>query len=205
MKHFSGVAIAYIDMLLSFAIVCLGLAILIIPNPPVTAAGMDKPICSLAIDMEWDKNDNADVDLWAKAPGDKAVGYSSKDGKYLNLVRDDLGNLYSSDKANHERVCARGLPAGEYIVNSHLYAYRAVPLPISVSITVSVVDPGSAMLTEIYKRTIKIDRNGDEITVVRFELDTSGKLISSSIHDIPISLRTTLPSNNRSLPTVSGE
>ena len=188
-SKWSAEVVSTIDMLLSFAVAMLVTALLVIPATPANTL-TDRSICSMAIDIEWPIGRDLDIDLWAQAPGDKPVGYSSKDGTYLNLVRDDLGNVTDTTKINTERVCARGVAVGEYTVNIHYYMSRdKLDLPVPVAVVVSAVDPSSAIMTQLISKTVFLRYRGEELTVFRFSLDISGKLVSGSVHDIPKPLR----------------
>ena len=73
------------------------------------------------IEARWPDGVDADVDLWVQAPGDVPVGYSNKGGAIFNLLRDDLGQRADATGMNYEVSYARGMPAGEYTANLHLY------------------------------------------------------------------------------------
>ena len=189
-SRYSGLLIANVDMWIAFAVAWMAMAVLIVPAPPVDTINGDKPICSMAIDVEWAGNVDADVDLWAKAPNDKVVGYSSKDGTYLNHVRDDLGFANDKSTINQERICGRGFSAGEYIVNLHLYSIRnGTKPPVNVKVTVNIVDVSSAFMEQIFKTELPLTYLAEELTVVRFSLDERGRLIRNSINDLPIAIR----------------
>jgi hypothetical protein len=184
MKRWQGPVVAYIDVLWTLFVV--SIAFMAPPVPP-TQAMADKPICQMAVDAVWQGDLPVDVDLWVRAPGDTPVGYSAKDGKSFNLVRDDLGTATDSLGINSERACASGLPDGEYTVNLHLYNH-AVPPPISVGVVVSSVDAYRAEMSEVVKREVVLTTKGQELTVVRFTLK-DGKLVAGSEHDIPVKMR----------------
>ena len=184
MTRWNGPVIATIDMLIALFVVAL--ALMADPKTELQA-NSDRPICHLAVDMQWKDRDLSDVDLWVKAPGDRPVGYSAREGVVFNLVRDDLGGYMDITSLNSERACARGLPEGEWIVNTHLYSARS-PLPLSITITVSLVNPSSAFMEEIISRTIQLKYSGEEVTAVRFKIK-DGKLVNGSQNEIPIGLR----------------
>lgn len=194
MTRWTGPVIAMIDMLIALFVVAL--AMMADPKTELQA-NSDRPICHLAVDMEWKNGDLSDVDLWVKAPGDRPVGYSAKEGTIFNLVRDDLGGYMDTTNINSERACARGLPEGEWIVNAHLYSARS-PLPLSITITVSLVNPSSAFMEPLVKMTVQLSSPGEELTVVRFKVK-DGRIISGSQNDIPIGLRESKAGEIRSI------
>lgn len=122
---------------------------------------------AIRVEVTWEDNRKVDVDLWGKAPGDRPVGWSNKGGKYLDLVRDDLGNYPGS---HYEIIYGRKLQDGEYVFNLHLYSnyepnYPIVPVQIKVyQIDVNSKGPPNT----IYTKTVELFKNGDEITILRF-------------------------------------
>lgn len=183
MTRWNGPVIATIDMFISLMVVFFVLA-----SPPVpNVHASDRPVCQLAVDAHWADTLPVDIDLWVQAPDNKPVGYSNKEGPVFNLVRDDLGTVYAMDKENRERACARFLPDGDYSVNIHLY-HRDVPLPINVDVAVSAVNPSTADMTELFKRNVKIEHDGQELTVIRWKM-VGGQVVAGTENDIPIALR----------------
>ena len=158
-------------------------------NPPVQASDIASP-GNVYVQANWDANIEADVDLWVRAPTDTAVGYSNKGGKVFNLLRDDLGKLLKDDPSNFEVAFSRGAPAGEYVVNVHMFRNRANVWPLKVTLEINLNREGSGIFS-IGKRTVTFTKAQQEITVLRFKLDENGKLVSGSEHDLPVSLLST--------------
>lgn len=145
------------------------------------------PVGNVAVNIEWPADIDADVDLWALSPGDvRAVGYSNKGGRVFNLLRDDLGKG-SNDMTpyNMEFAVTRGIPAGEYVVNVHLY--RGTP-PISVRVIVTALR-ASGTSSELATTTVQLTHENQELTAVRFKLDDKGYLVGGSVHDLYRPLR----------------
>src|SRR5512134_2230542 len=92
-------------------------------NPPAKSAEQegDRAPGNVVIEAQWPDRLDADVDLWVEAPGDTPVGYSNKNGRVFNLLRDDLGMAQDMTDVNYEIAYSRGMPSGEYVVNVHLY------------------------------------------------------------------------------------
>ena len=169
---------------------------LILPhiNPPTKK--QDAEVLSpgnVIVEIRWPDPLDVDVDLWVKAPGDVPGGYSAKSGRIFNLLRDDLGHSFDATGLNYEVAFARGMPAGEYVVNVHLYrnVYTNPPvIPVTVAISTRT-DAGVVSL--ILSKRVQLHRVGQELTVFRFRLDESGQLVRESVHDIPKPLRATPP------------
>lgn len=164
------------------------IVLLLLPhiNPPAQAAkqSMDPP-GNVMVEMRWPFELDTDIDLWVLAPGDSPVGYSHKDCSALNLLRDDRGHLRDASNLNYEVSYSRGAPAGEYVVNPHLYNSRSdILVPIPVDVVVSVRRSASAGAQQIVTSTVLLRRVGEEITVFRFKLDDNGQLVADSVHNI---------------------
>jgi len=168
------------------------MVLLLLPhlNPPATAhEGMPAP-GNVIVEISWSDKVDADVDLWVQAPGDTPVGYSNKGGVLFNLLRDDLGGQSDVTNVNYEVSYSRGIEAGEYIVNVHLYRDMSNQLPLPVAVSVSVKTSPQVAAKRILNTKLMMTHQGQEITAFRFELQGDGKLVSGSVHDLPIALRT---------------
>ena len=166
------------------------LVILLIPfiNPPAkTESTTSEPPGNVIVEVFWPKDRDVDVDLWVKAPSDAAVGYSNMNGYYFNLLRDDRGNLFDRTPINYEISYTRGIAAGNYQANIHLYQTDG-GAPIEVKIIVSVVEPEQRARTAIIKKDVILKKFGQEITVARWTLASDGKLAPNSVHSLKRSL-----------------
>lgn len=176
------------DVLLLIATVFMIIVIIIWPfiNPP----GKDdaeplRPPGTLIIEIRWPDNLHTDVDLWVKAPHENSVGYSAKSGRTFNLLRDDLGQTNDTLGLNYENVYSRGIPVGEYQVNVHLYAsWDNPPIPVKVKISKRMKN----QTVRLFYREVTLKFVGQEITVVRFEMDKNARITDS--HNLPRSIRT---------------
>ncbi|MBT3628993.1 MAG: hypothetical protein HOA58_13680 [Rhodospirillaceae bacterium] len=164
------------------------IVLLLLPhiNPPAVAAkqSMDPP-GNVMVEIRWPDELDSDVDLWVQAPGDTPVGYSNKGGNSFNLLRDDRGHLRDASNLNYEVSYSRGMPAGEYVINLHLYNSRSqITAPISVDVVVSVRRTPTAPARQIVSGKALLRQVGDEITAFRFKLDGKGHLVTDSVHNI---------------------
>ena len=152
-----------------------------------------QPPGNVMVEARWPDGVDADVDLWVQAPGDVPVGYSNKGGAIFNLLRDDLGQRADATGINYEVSYARGMPAGEYTANLHLYRNEAqlrVPVTIVASVKTSVQDS----TRQILATSVELSREGQELTVFRFRLDAAGALIPGSVTSLHKPLRDWQPS-----------
>ena len=146
-----------------------------------------EPSGSVIVEAFWPEDRDVDVDLWVKAPSDSAVGYSNMNGYYFNLLRDDRGNLFDRTPINYEISYTRGIAAGDYQANIHLYQTDGGP-PIEVKVVISVVEPEQRARTPIIKKDVILKTFGQEITVARWTLASDGELAPNSVHSLKRSL-----------------
>jgi hypothetical protein len=184
--------IPYADFLASIASIFLVVAALLTlylhdPSKHKKDADIKSP-GSVMVETFW--KEDVDVDTWVKSPDDRPVGYSRKDGKDFDLLRDDLGMPYERvADHHHENVFARVSPAGEYIVNLHMYASRGKAVfPIAVEVEVTI-KRGDQPIENVIHTTVNLMEEGQEVTVVRFKLNQQGELIRDSINHDSIPLR----------------
>lgn len=165
------------------------LLIVVLVLPFVNIPGEDEeatPPGNVSVEISWDAESDGDVDLWVKAPGDQAVGYSQKSGKIFNLLRDDLGVSNDILGVNYEHAYSRGIPSGEYIVNLHWFREGTTHDYQTVNVVVKLHGPNGKRT--IGKTTVKLDTVREEVTAFRFVLDEDSNLVDGSVHSdfIPI-------------------
>ena len=152
-------------------------------NPPTKAEDSVSP-GNVSVEVRWPDSDSSDVDLWVQAPGDRPVGYSAPNGRVFNLLRDDLGTDPDLGNLNMETSFSRGAPDGEYTINLHLYRGAG---PIQVQVAVKVRSVLGGYETRLYSEEVRLEHQGQELTVVRFALK-DGRL-DGPMHDNPKALR----------------
>lgn len=139
---------------------------------------------NLAVSIAWPEG-NTDVDLWVLAPGDKAVGYSRRGGKVMNLLRDDTGTFSDVMPFNREDAYSRGLPDGEYIINLHAYRTPHVPLAVSVEVRMGSTGDNTKL---ILQTKVELVREGQERTVARF-IVRNGAVVEGSMNNVFAAIR----------------
>lgn len=173
------------------------IVILLLPhlNPPGEAAeDTSDPPGNVIVELRWPDELDSDVDLWVEAPGDRPVGYSNKGGLIFNLLRDDLGKRADATGMNYEISYSRGIVAGEYTVNVHLYRNLSGVLPVPVTIVTSVKKSANESARQLLATRAELSREGQELTVFRFRLSEEGDLVPGSVHNLQRNLRTWRPS-----------
>jgi hypothetical protein len=152
-----------------------------------------QPPGNVMIEARWPDGIDADVDLWVQAPGDLPVGYSNKGAAIFNLLRDDLGERADATGINYEVSYARGMPAGEYTANLHLYRNQSAGrVPVTVVASVKAADHDQTR--QILAANVQLAREGQELTVFRFRLDAAGGLVPGSVTSLQKPLRDWQPS-----------
>ena len=177
-------------LLMLGSFVLMTVLMLTIVNPPAKSsevAGVAAP-GNVIVEIHWPGTLDADVDLWVQAPGDRPVGYSNMSGKVFNLLRDDLGKANDISDLNYEVAYSRGMPAGEYVINVHLYrGISGTSIPVKVVVS-SKATPDSAA-QQIAATTVELRHDNQEVTAMRFRLDEHGTFIPGSLNSLFKELR----------------
>ena len=147
------------------------------------------PPGNVIVEVRWPDELDADVDLWVQAPGDVPVGYANKGGAVFNLLRDDLGNRADATGLNYETSYSRGILPGEYTVNLHLYRNSAQTYPVPVTVVTSVKSEAENSTKQLLASKVELIREGEEMTVYRFQLTEVGGLVGGSVHSLFKELR----------------
>lgn len=148
-----------------------------------------------AIVAEWPDASGDDVDMYVRDPAGNIVFFSARDLGMMHLEHDDQGTV--SDEAltaagqvkvekNEERVIIRGIIAGEYTVNVHMYHKRdTTPTPVKVRL---VRLKGGDSEVKAVTLTLAKDHVPDQ-TAFRFTLGVDG-----TVSDINRMQRSLMPS-----------
>ena len=145
---------------------------------------------NVVIEAHWPSSMPVDVDLWVQAPKEYPVGYWNKGGPTFNLLRDDLGDQGDATKENYEITYSRGTPAGEYIVNVHMYGPLKSGTVVPVTVVVAVKKKFDIVLQQILKTVVSLDHRNQEETAYRFRLTEEGDLVPGSVNTLKRSLIT---------------
>lgn len=179
------------DMIMLALAGFISMVILLLPhvNPPNKAQAAANMPGNVMVEIVWPDDIDVDVDLWVKAPDDVPVGYSNKSGRIFNLLRDDLGRIADATRLNYEVSYSRGVTAGEYVVNLHMYRNVAAIWPVPVRVVTSVKLPHRNESRQILATEVSLERTGQELTVYRFRLTEDGDLVAGSVNSLPKPLR----------------
>ena len=147
------------------------------------------------VTMEWPDGSKDDMDLVVISPIGGVVFYGKPNTQGLSLDRDDRGAINDvitlSDgtklvvEENWEHITIRKNIPGEFIVNIRMFR-KSDPKPIPVTVKVTRLNPYKVVFVD----TIKMSRQMQEETAIRFTIDASGKILETST--VPVSTNTFL-------------
>ncbi|MDH3712606.1 MAG: hypothetical protein OET44_02020 [Gammaproteobacteria bacterium] len=149
---------------------------------PIAKLGNATLKAEFIISVIWPEHRPDDVDVWVEDPNGQIVSYLRKDAGWLHLDRDDQGVVNDTividgreviHPINQELVTIRGIVGGEYVVNLYNYANRSRE-PVPVTVRIEKVNPS---LTTVFVDRVVLERENDELTVVRFTLAGDGALV----------------------------
>lgn len=184
MKKYSS-NLAFTDLLFNLLIGFTSLLLIafLLINP-IAEEGKIDPRSEFIITSSWDDDSAIDIDLWIKGPDDTIVGFPSKDGRYMVLERDDLGDTndliqLNGDtiliQRNLETLSINAIVPGEYIVTVHNYSTSVSneneEYPTPVTIDIMDMNPISLDMS----RTVKV-RLKEEVSVFSFMVDEDGNI-----------------------------
>ncbi len=179
-------ATVFRDVILLALLGFVALVILLLPhvNPPEKKTSDLMTPGNVIVEIKWPESIDADVDLWVRAPGDGAVGWSQRGGAIFDLLRDDLGYLNDLTAANHEMAYSRGVPHGEYVVNVHMYRNDTEIWPVPVYVIISVKLDIDKPARQILLGKVDLVRVDQEETVYRFNLNEAGGLLPHTVNNL---------------------
>ena len=134
------------------------------------------------ISAEWEDHHPDDIDLVVEDPKGNVVYFQKQQSGLMHLDRDDRGTLADrlvidgvevENPANQEVVTIRGFMAGEYVVNLLYYKSNFVT-PLKVKLKIEKINP---RLEVIFFNDYYLKKTGEEITAVRFLLDSKGNVM----------------------------
>ena len=143
-------------------------------NPKADRAKVEKQ-AEYIISATWPQNLADDIDLWMRAPTGHTVSYLDKEAGWLNLERDDRGELNDTfiidgkeeiHPINQEIITIRKRLAGEYIVNLYYYTAKSKN-PVPVDIRIDRINP---KYETVYRKSIDLKSEDEETTAVRFTI-----------------------------------
>ena len=155
---------------------------------PIAKLGNVNLKAEYIITVTWPDQQPDDVDVWVQDPNLNLLSYRESDVAWLHLDRDDQGDINDTIMIdgvetvypiNQEVVTIRGIVSGEYVVNLQYYKSNT-GLPVEVTVKIEKVNPS---LKVVFVDKVVLEREDDELTVLRFNLDARGEV--AGISDLP--------------------
>ncbi|MBL7002639.1 MAG: hypothetical protein ISR69_01260 [Gammaproteobacteria bacterium] len=149
---------------------------------PIAKLGNVNYKAEYIITVTWPEGQPDDVDVWMSDPNQNILSYHDRDVGWLQLDRDDQGDLNDTIEINgvktiypinQEVVSIRGIVSGEYILNLQYYKSETQK-PVTATIKIEKVNPS---LKVVYVDKVTLEKEDHELTVLRFELDTKGDIV----------------------------
>ncbi len=149
---------------------------------PVAQLGNVNYKAEYIITVTWPDDQPDDIDIWMSDPSQNILSYRNRDAGWLQLDRDDQGDLNDTIEINgvttvypinQEVVSIRGIVSGEYILNLQFYK-NITKKPVTATVKIEKVNPS---LKVVYVDKVTLHKEDDEITVLRFTLDTAGDIV----------------------------
>lgn len=149
---------------------------------PIAKLGNINYKAEYIITVTWPDDQPDDIDVWMSDPNQNLLSYRDRDVGWLQLDRDDQGDLNDTIEINgvkkvypinQEVVTIRGIVSGEYILNVQLYK-KTTPNPVTATVKIEKVNPS---LKLVYVDKVTMSKEDDELTVLRFTLDTAGEIV----------------------------
>ena len=140
------------------------------------------------ITVTWPDHQPDDLDIWVQDPNGNLLSYRDSNVGWLHLDRDDQGDLNDTVMINgvetvypinQEVVTIRGIVSGEYVVNLQYYK-STTGQPVTATVKIEKVNPS---LKVVYVDKLTLQKEDDEKTVLRFELDAKGEVVG--INHVP--------------------
>src|SRR3989344_379536 len=213
-----GISIAFRDMLIAALVAMAAVMFYLLAATAAakqqeqTKAETLEPIESLQFEAIWNHQDpmsankpypnkliDADVDMgiWFRGgpdlPALSPVWFTNMGAGFVNLLRDDYGNRpgieAEYDPVNYENAKTRGIPAGEYCVNVHLYrnASSLTKIPVTVNMRRTkgearkLLDGRMSAPTSADKplvtKTVVLERVWQEVNAFCFTMDKNFELV----------------------------
>ena len=210
MKYRTRSYLSFVDFLfiLLLAFISMFILALLLINPVTKTSEVERKAEFLII-LDWDKNSSDDIDLWIEDPVGNVLSFKNKTAGLMHLDKDDLGKvndiIYLPDgtsqiiELNREVATFRGWVKGEYAINVHMYSKRDV-IPTNATVTMLRVNHYKILFEEHVILTVR----GEEHTIRRVTLDTSGDVTKTNKNYKPFINRISEEMSDRSLGGNSG-
>lgn len=185
-----SLSVSYIDFL--WALSAVFLLLFLVAKSEEQKGNIIDPSQFIA-EMTWGEDSANDIDLWIENPNGDIVYFGTREMGGMTLDTDNLGinntfldaakGEYVTNKIRREVASIRKPIAGTYTINVMKYADRT-GLPEKVKVHVSKLNPYS----EVIDKEVTLNFHGEEATIITFELDEDGKIVTKNVDPEQVSL-----------------
>ena len=183
-RDMSTLFIAATDMFL-----CVLAVVIVAVAPSKAKVDGVKPHAEFLIQMDYPIDRDVDLDLWVVGPERKPVFYNSRQVGCADLDRDSLGlataHVYLADgtsvlsKSNIETTTLRCIAPGRHDVAVNLFSFHSDSgSPITAHVEVTGLNPS---VRTLWAGDVTLNRLGQTINVISFDLDKDGKFTVVSV------------------------
>lgn len=184
--HFPGIAVIdfFLNLVLVFAFLFLLSQLLIKEEAAAKKQDHTQSDALYLITVVWAGESDDDVDTYVEDPLGHIVFYKQKQTGLMCLNRDDTGHQANmvtlpdgrqvQSAQNKEEVEIRGIVAGEYTINVHMYKKNS-PETTPTLITLYQVTPTEDI--KIHQKEVTLTETAQEETAFRFTLTTTGEAV----------------------------
>ncbi len=192
--HTDSSGTVFRDVLMLALIGFVAMVVMLLPHISKTQDETDEhtPPGNVVVEMHWPDELPVDVDLWVQAPNDVPVGFWNQGSQFFNLLRDDLGMEGDASGRNYEVSYSRGILAGDYTVNVHMYGKIPAGVIVPVRVVVSVKAKYDS-LRQILQTSVELQRRNQEETAFRYRMTGDGELVPGSVTTLRRRLITARP------------
>lgn len=177
--------LSYLDYYVYYVAVFIGLFFLALVqiNEEAKKGNVIDP-SQFMIELTWGEGSPSDLDLWVQDPSGSITYFSHKDSQIVTLDRDDLGINNSVTLENgtvvtnpirREVANIRRIIPGTYTVNVMMYKNRSGD-KVPAHVTIRKLNP----YIEITEKTVELTADGDEATILNFDLDEKGSVSNTN-------------------------
>ena len=179
--------LSFVDMLFGSILALLFMIMLL--SPITQDSGKVDPPTEILLELDWNPESNADMDMWLLLPNGEKVSYLNKDRKYAILQRDDLGSLNDTytGKGAEEGIKRRGeinqimaAVAGRCVVS--VDAFGAKPGD-DREVRVDIMDFRPVELVFTHSAVVPLKQ---ERTLSSFRVTREGKLVDVRTEGVPV-------------------
>ncbi len=176
---------SFLDVLFNFLLATVVLLVISVLHIVVEQNKADiKVNAEFVITLEWDHDQDNDVDIWVEDPNGIVLWYRYQEVGVMHGDRDDKGwmdDIYVNGeiiKINQEIITFRGIVEGDWVINIHLYRIgQSVRDKEGSTVKISLIKLNPKAII-IFKKEYRMETYWEQITVARFHMTGAGTVLN---------------------------